>query len=218
MAHVTIMDGGTGVLLPLLGMPKDPTLWSARALVDGSLNSLVVQAHEAYLKAGATAIITNTYSITPGKMRKAGLGDDDAQRLCVRAAQLAQQATGPQQGEVKTILGSLPPLVETYRADLLPPEDDAQAWYGMMGAAMNPYVGIFLCESISCPDEAIMALRGLMKGCPDAKAWISFTVDSKGHCRDGTTFNEAVKKMSVFGDTVTGIGVNCCVPEARVAT
>ena len=126
MAHVTILDGGTGVLLHLLGMPKDPLVWSAKALVDDSLNSLVVQAHEAYLKAGATAIITNKYPITPVQMRNAGFEDNDARRLCSLTANLVRQAAGPK-GEGKTIFGSLSPLVKSFRNEQLLPETDAQA-------------------------------------------------------------------------------------------
>lgn len=211
MAHVTILDGGTGVLLRKLGMPKDPVIWSARALVVERLNPLVMLAHEAFLNAGAAAIITNSNAITPGNLRKAGI-EGDACRLCVLAAQLARQAAGPP-GMGKAVLGSLPPLIESYRPDLILPEFEAQAWYEMMSAAMAPYVYLFVIETMSCPAEAMMALRGLIKGCPEAKAWVSFTVDSSGVCRDGTPFNEAVKKMSNFSGTVTGIGVNCCVPE-----
>ena len=73
-----ILDGGMGVLLPKLGMPKDPILWSARALVDKQYHPVVVKAHKEFIDAGAGAIITNSYAVIPGYLRKANLEGEEA--------------------------------------------------------------------------------------------------------------------------------------------
>jgi len=208
---VHIIDGGMGVLLPKLGMPKDPILWSARALVDKEYHPVVVEAHKAFIEAGATAIITNSYGVIPGYLRKAKL-ETQASKLCALAGQLAREAAGPEKGEV-LVLGSLPPLLESYRADLLMVDKEAVDWYSMMARSMAPFVDMFVCETMSCPAEAATALQGLREGCPDGKAWVCFTVDSEGKCRDGTPFNEAVRHLST-ATNISGIGVNCCMPEA----
>jgi len=82
----------------------------------------------------------------------------------------------------------------------------------MMSRAMAPYVDLFVCETMSCPAEAASALQGLQHSCPDAKAWVAYSVNSEGVCRDGTPFNVAIKEL--VGKSVSGIGVNCCMPEA----
>lgn len=211
---VRVLDGGMGVLLPKLGVPKDPIIWSARALVDEQNHPLVVRAHRQFIDAGATAIITNSYSVIPGYLRKADLVDR-APALAALAAGLAREAAGARgAGCSAMVLGSLPPLVESYRADLLLPEDEAVGWYAMLARAMVSDVDHFICETMSCPAEATAALRGVAKGAPDAKAWVCFTVDSEGRCRDGTPFNLAVRALMTFPNIVSGIGVNCCMPEA----
>jgi len=201
-----------GVLLPKLGMPKDPIIWSARALVDEDCHPLVVKAHRAFIDAGAEVIIANTYSVIPGYLGKANL-IGDAGKLCAVAGQLARDAAGPSGKGAISVLGSLPPLVDSYRADLMLPEAEAVDWYAMMSKALLPYVDLFVCETMSCPQEATSALRGLEQSCPGAKAWVTYTVDSKGLCRDGTPFNIAVRDL-IGRSNVSGVGVNCCMPEA----
>jgi len=211
--RVQILDGGMGVLLPKLGVPKDPILWSARALIEEKYHPIVVQAHRAYIDAGATAIITSNYGVIPGYMRKANLNlEAEAPRLAALVGQLAREAAGPKGGGV-LVLGSLPPLIDSYRADLLMPDAEAVSWYAMLARAMAPYVDLFVCETMSCPAEAASALKGLKEGDPDGKAWVCFAVDSEGKCRDGTPFNVAVRQLSTFSH-VSGVGVNCCIPEA----
>lgn len=200
-------------MLPKLGVPKDPILWSARALVDNKHHPAVVRAHQQFIKAGASAIIANSYAVIPGYLRKADLVGE-ASRLCELAGRLAREAAGPPgAADSALVLGSLPPLIDSYRADLLLPKLEAEQWYAMMARAMQPHVDAFVAETMSCPDEAMCAVAGLSQALPEAKAWVCFTVDSSGRCRDGTAFCDAVRALSDFSN-VSGVGVNCCVPEA----
>lgn len=218
-SRVRILDGGMGVLLPKLGVPKDPILWSARALIDDQYHPAVVQAHREFIKAGASAIISNSYAVIPGYLRKfmgpnGADAVDQATRLCDIAGRLAREAAGPRGAkESALVLGSLPPLIDSYRADLLLPKDEAEQWYAMMARAMAPHVDLYVAETMSCPSEAACAVTGVAEALPDAKVWVCFTVDSQGRCRDGTAFNDAVRGLS-GASNVTGVGVNCCMPEA----
>ncbi|KAG1698724.1 hypothetical protein DVH05_014679 [Phytophthora capsici] len=49
-----------------LGLPNNRNMMSASALVSPAYHRLVVQAHENYLKAGVTMIVTSNYYVTPG--------------------------------------------------------------------------------------------------------------------------------------------------------
>merc|ERR1719329_127707 len=66
---------------------------------------------------------------------------------------------------------------------------------------------------MSCPAEAACAVAAVAQALPEAQLWVCFTVDSTGRCRDGTPFNEAVRDLSC-APNVSGVGVNCCMPEA----
>merc|ERR1712232_189853 len=83
--RINILDGGMGVLLNRLGVPRDKVIWSARSLVDDEHHPRVVEAHAAFIKAGANAIIANSYSVIPGYLRQVKLESEleaEGYRLC----------------------------------------------------------------------------------------------------------------------------------------
>ncbi|KAG1685387.1 hypothetical protein DVH05_008429 [Phytophthora capsici] len=63
---VDILAGGIMHERFRLGLPNDRNMTSASALVSPAYHCLVVQAHENYLKAGATMIVTSNYYVLPG--------------------------------------------------------------------------------------------------------------------------------------------------------
>src|SRR5215469_7392626 len=91
---VVVIDGGTGTQLQAAGAPMDDEAWSARASVEQP--GLVQAVHEAYLRAGAEVIITNTFATNRAALEPAGMGDRvaEANRNAVAAALRAREATG----------------------------------------------------------------------------------------------------------------------------
>jgi S-methylmethionine-dependent homocysteine/selenocysteine methylase len=91
---VVVIDGGTGTQLQAAGAPMDDEAWSARASLEQP--GLVQAVHEAYLRAGAEVIITNTFATNRAALEPAGMGDRvaDANRNAVAAALRAREATG----------------------------------------------------------------------------------------------------------------------------
>jgi S-methylmethionine-dependent homocysteine/selenocysteine methylase len=91
---VVVIDGGMGTQLQVQGAPMDDEIWSARASLEHP--ELVQSAHEAYIRAGAEVIITNTFTTNRAALEPAGLGDRvaDANRNAVRAALRAREAIG----------------------------------------------------------------------------------------------------------------------------
>ena len=45
------------------GMISQGTLWSASALLEGSLHQMVINAHQEFMKAGAKVITTNNFTV-----------------------------------------------------------------------------------------------------------------------------------------------------------
>ena len=103
-----ILDGGMGSELIRRGAGDARGLWSARALLEAPES--VVGVHRDYMAVGAEIIITNTYSTIPSYLLE----------LTELAGSLARSAVEGAPGEAR-VAGSLPPLSESYRPDLVHP-------------------------------------------------------------------------------------------------
>ena len=99
-----VIDGGMGTLLDKSGVPMDDQVWSSRSVLTHP--DAVVQAHEAYITAGAEVIITNTFAAARHMLEPGGLGDHvrEVNRSAVR---LAQQARDSVANEAVAIAGSI---------------------------------------------------------------------------------------------------------------
>ena len=84
-----IIDGGMGTELEKSGVPMDDKVWSARAML--SHPDMVRSVHERYIRAGAEAIITNTFSSARHMLEPGGLGTE-VYRVNTKAVELAREA------------------------------------------------------------------------------------------------------------------------------
>ena len=146
----TILDGGMGSELIRRGVGDARGLWSARALLEAP--EAVMEVHSDYMAAGAEIIITNTYSTIPSYLGKLGMAGRWLQ-LTELAGMLARSAVDGAASKA-LVAGSLPPLSESYRADLVPPDTEAQPLYSQMVEVLDPYVDLFICETMSSTREA----------------------------------------------------------------
>ncbi len=194
---VTILDGGMGNELLRRSRKRTP-MWSAQVLVDDP--DLVVQTHLDYIEAGATVIITNSYSTVPSYLATGGL-ESSYVELTRLAGELARQAASESGTDVR-IAGSLPPLSESYRPDLVPPDAEARPIYAEMAAALEPNVDIFLCETMSSAREGTNAVSQAKKAARgrELPVWVSWTLneaEGKG-LRSGETVKEAFEALAEF--------------------
>ena len=149
-ATVTILDGGMGAELIRRGAAERTGLWSAKALIDDP--EAVVQAHLDYIAAGAQVITTNSYSTIPSYLGKERL-EARYVELTALSGELARRAARESGADVR-VAGCLPPLSESYRADLVPPDDEARPIYENLVRALEPNADLFLCETMSSAREA----------------------------------------------------------------
>jgi homocysteine S-methyltransferase len=207
---IELLDGGTGEECFRLGVPDDRTIWSARALVEERYHEIVRQVHRNFIVAGSQYITTNNYSVTPGVGLSARL-----ETLTTVAAKLAVQAR--QECERLgysgiRICGSLPPLVESYRPDLVLPHDQAVTQYLRIVKSLNDSVDIFLAETLSSIAEASSAVQAVTEITSRKPVWVSWTLRSDGRLRSGERVSEAIQ--SILGKSITAILFNCSEPEA----
>lgn len=224
--RVMLLDGGTGEELFARGLPDDRKIWSATALVHEQHHELLKEVHTAFLTAGSDYVTCNNYGVTPG----VGFSDNDIVRLAAVAGRLAREAceqwkTASRQK--KQVCGSLPPLLESYRADKVPKFDEGVRLYAMIARALGPYVDCYLAETLSSVKEAKMALLGAQKAWEEAEnharprqVMVSFTLNSQGRLRSGESVRDAAEELMSFiesGEATAELRAmlfNCSQPEA----
>lgn len=216
-SRVQLLDGGTGEELFRRGLPDDRTLWSASALVHPEQHELVRQVHEAFLVAGADYLTCNNYGVTAG----VGFSEGDIVRYSALAGTLAVEARARAGSERATrlaeICGSLPPLLESYRADRVMVHDEGVRLYSLIARALEPHVDLFLAETLSSVAEAKMALVGVRDlGKP---VMVSFTLNAQGRLRSGEAVDDAVNELlrvvqfDAVGVELRAVLFNCAQPE-----
>ncbi|MGH6932854.1 MAG: homocysteine S-methyltransferase family protein, partial [Dongiaceae bacterium] len=204
----TLLDGGMGRELRMRGVPIPHTIWSANGLIVAK--DVVLQIHKDYIAAGADIITTNSYGIIRGELAKEGI-EDRFVELNRLAGQLAIQASRSAEEPV-AVAGSLPPLRGSYRPDLVGTFDEIVPLYREQAEVLEPYVDLFLCETMSSGEEARAAATAVAEF--DKPVWVSWTLDEdrSGRLRSGETIAEAAAKIADL--PVSGFLANCCAPES----
>jgi S-methylmethionine-dependent homocysteine/selenocysteine methylase len=209
---ITILDGGMGAELLRRSDTGRTPLWSAQVLVDDS--DEVVQTHLDYIASGARMIITNSYSTVPSYLKSANL-ESAYVELTGFAGELARRAVIESGVDVR-VAGSLPPLSESYRPDLVPADNEARPIYANMAQALEPHVDLFICETMSSAREGRNAVAEAKQAAAsrDLPVYISWTLneDPGGGLRSGESIPEAFDAVADFD--VDGFLFNCTYPEA----
>ncbi len=211
---ITIIDGGMGSELIRRGAGSRTKLWSAQALLDAP--ETVVAVHRDYIDAGARIIITNSYATIPSYLAKLDMADRYVE-LTDLAGKLARQAADTAAVSVR-VAGSLPPLSESYRADLVPPDEEALPIYANLAAALAPSIDLFICETMSCAREARSAARMALEATGEQKpVFVSWTLaETPGQgLRSGESIAQAFELLADLD--IAAFLFNCTSPEAIAA-
>ena len=185
-----LMDGSMGNELLTRRTDLVSGLWSAQYLIDAP--ELVKEVHLEYINSGADLIITNTYSTIPSYLSKKK-AEDKMPELIRLAGKLAREAVKDSKKEVR-VAGSLPPLEESYRPDLVIEAGEAVPIYETLIKELTPYVDIFICETMSSIEEMQHAMQALKNLDNEKPVWISWSLkeDKKNQLRSGETIEDAL--------------------------
>lgn len=209
---LTVMDGGMGRELIRRGVATRSKLWSAQALIDAP--QVVIETHLDYIAAGARMITTNSYSCVPSYLSKAGL-EDRYTELAALAGCLAREAAD--QADIPVLVaGGLPPLSESYRADMVVEDAVARPIYESLAGALEPFVDLFLCETMSSVREsrnATIAAKAVAakRGIPVYVAWTLHEEPGTG-LRSDESVADAYRGVSDLD--LDGFLFNCTHPAA----
>ena len=204
------MDGSMGNELLARRSDLASGLWSAQYLIDAP--ELVKEIHLEYIRSGADLIITNTYSTIPSYLSKKKAEDKMPELVCL-AGKLAREAA--EESEKKVIVaGSLPPLEESYRPDLVIDQKDALPIYETLVKELNPFVDIFICEAMSSIKEMEYVIQALINQNNTKPLWISWSLreDRKNQLRSGETIKDAFNVAEV--SSPEAYLFNCTDPHA----
>jgi len=211
-ASLRLLDGGMGRELQRIGAPFRQPEWSALALIEAP--EFVLQAHEAFIAAGARIITTNSYAVVPfhiGDERFAQQG----RTLAERAGRLAREAAS-ESSEPVTVAGSLPPALGSYRPDLFDHQRSV-AIHRELIAGLQAHVDVWLAETQSSIAEVRAVVEAL--GADPKPLWLSFTLlDEVGKAprlRSFESVAEAVRVAVELG--ARAVLFNCSQPEVMAA-
>lgn len=184
------LDGALGSILLDRANKSSSGLWSAQFLLDDP--EAIKSLYEEYIGIGSDLITTNTYSTIPSYLNKEKISAKMPELIAI-AGKLAKEVAD-QHDQVR-VAGSLPPLEESYRPDLVLTEGEALPIYKTLIEGLLPYVDIFLCETISSIQETQNVLKALDLYNKEIPIWLSWTLkeDKKDLLRSGESIEEAFK-------------------------
>jgi S-methylmethionine-dependent homocysteine/selenocysteine methylase len=184
-------------------------LWSARPLLRDP--ELVWTVHGDEVSAGADILTANTFRTHARTLAKAGLAERSSE-LTARAVRLAHQAAAAPGREV-FVAGSLSPLEDCYRPDLVPDDAALEREHGAQARFLaDSGVDLILAETHNTIREAAAALSAAKaSGVP---AILSLVTDGEGRLLSGETIEDAARALLPLAPAALGIN---CVPAARLA-
>jgi homocysteine S-methyltransferase len=169
----------------------------------------VADVHQAYVRAGADVLETNTFGANRVKLAVFGLGER-LREINAEGARIARRAA---RGEAY-VAGAVGPLgirVEPWGRTGL---DEAQAWFAEQAAALaEGGVDLFILETFRDINELGAAIRGVRAVSP-LPIVAQVTTEEDGDSLDGTPPEIFAPQLEALGADV--IGVNCSVGPATM--
>lgn len=202
-----ILDAALGSELERRGFAAEPPLWSARALVTHPEE--VEELHRENVDAGAEIVTAGTFRTSRVPLRESGL-EDRAEELTALAVRLAREAA-ESGGERVYVAGSMAPLADCYRPDLVPEEPVLEEEHRRHAENLaRAGVDLLLVETVNSVRELrVAAAAAAATGLPIV---VSMVTDGSGRLLSGEPVEEAVRAALLLRPAA--IGVNCVAPAA----
>ena len=203
-----VMSGAVGTELRHRGCPTPLPLWSTAPLIDEP--EAVRALHRDYVKAGAQIITASTFRVDRVTLSKVGQAAR-TRELSKRAVALARQGVADARpAEPVLVAGSIAPVEDCYRPDLVPDEQTLRIEHGVkVGHLVSARASFALIETMNTAREARVALEAAAAGL--IPAMVAFVCTPGGRLLSGEPIAEAVKAVEPLEPMA--ILVNCCAPD-----
>jgi S-methylmethionine-dependent homocysteine/selenocysteine methylase len=202
-----LLDSAMGTELQRRGADTRLPLWSARALLESP--ELVAAIHRDEVAAGADVLTANTFRTHRRTLENEGLGER-SRELTALAVRLARDATKDCGREV-LVAGSLSPLEDCYRPDLVPDDPALEREHGEQASALaEAGADLILCETYNTVRELVAAARAARAtGLP----FIASMVTGGTGRLSGEPIESAVRALDILEPDAFSIN---CVPARRL--
>jgi S-methylmethionine-dependent homocysteine/selenocysteine methylase len=206
-----ILDGATGTELQRRGVDTGLPLWSANALLFRPSEVLAI--HLEYLIAGANIITANTFRTTRRTFRRAGI-PDRSEELTRLALTLAEEACAAVPARHALIAGSIAPLEDCYRPELVPWEPDLYEEHQELAMRLaSGGADFLLLETMNTVREAHAACRAAIE--TGLEVVVSFICGPDGNLYGGDSLGDAIRLLEPLGPTA--FSINCVSPRFLTA-
>ena len=210
-AHGTVLcDGAMGSMLYGRGIFINRCYDELNA----SQPDLIREVHMEYLQAGAVVIETNTFGANAVRLERYSL-EGRVWELNVAGVRLARECVTQmreKQSSEAFVAGAIGPLGVRLGPEAKVSEGEAYAAFAQQVKALTeggPGVGadLLVIETMTGMMEAELAIRAAKKEGGGAPIIVMVTVDEQGNCLDGTSAEDAAKRMTKWG--ADAVGCNC---------
>jgi homocysteine S-methyltransferase len=206
--RVLVCDGAMGTMLYGKG------IFLNRCFDELNLTQpdLVAEVHQAYVRAGADVIETNTFGANRMKLNTFGLAER-THAINLQGARIARHAAREQ----LYVAGSIGPLGVRIEPWGKTGTDEAEQYFLQQAQALlEGGVDLFVLETFRDVNEASAAIRAVRSIC-DLPIVAQVTTEEDGNTLDGVAPESFVPALEYLGATI--VGVNCSVgPAAMLET
>ncbi|HEV2887547.1 MAG TPA: homocysteine S-methyltransferase family protein [Jatrophihabitans sp.] len=208
-ARPVLLDGGTATELQRAGVPMTAPWWTSAALLTEQRRQLLRAVHAGYLRAGAQVLTANTFRCNLRAMRAAGLDAAGPSWLVQAAVGVAMAARNDAGQPDALIAGSMAPVEDCYRPELVPPDEQLRIEHRWLATELvRAGVDLVLVETMNTLREARIALAEVLGA--GGRAWVSFVCTEGGRLLSGEPVATAARAVEADGAEL--VAVNCTPP------
>jgi S-methylmethionine-dependent homocysteine/selenocysteine methylase len=209
-----VLDAALGTDLLARGAALPAPLWSVQALLDAP--DLVERIHQENAEAGADVLTIASFRLHGRNLRESSCSLSQRELLATAVALARRGATHPSKKLFSSIAiaGSLAPLGDCYRPDLVPKQENVllSEHAGMAAALAAAGVDLILVETMNTVREAVAAARGAAAtGLPVV---VSCVTDGTGKLLSGESIEDFAGMLLGLPVPPDALGVNCVAARA----
>ncbi len=200
--EILLLDGGTGTELERRGVPMNSAAWCGTAALEHQ--DAIRDLHEDYIRAGADAVITNTFATHRPLLEAAGLGGRIEQivRQAVAAALEARERAGCPGVLVAGSMSTMP--ANNSRSGYAPLDEQMAAYREQAGLLAGSGVDVIALEMMQDRERAALAFRAAKEtGLP---VWLGVSARKDPETGAITPFNWPDESFERLLDTLIPIG------------